>query len=226
MRIDCPPHYHIIELPNGRRIRTKADCYKSPNFRYDKELGFIPESVEYDEELGIFGALASIAAPLVSNLIGGGGDKGGTSQTPPVDVSSLMGAIREGVTKSDLKNIVRELLSTVPPPVRQQVQDALREYQAGQASIQETLKAVSRDINKQFQPQMQAVIQALKLKQEQTQATNEHNIIVKNDKRWKANSENQLKILQRIDALERRLGRDTKKAAIWNKKVAASFGIP
>src|SRR5258705_3286355 len=51
----CNKHYHNIDLPNGRSIRTRKDC----NLGDDEELG------------NIFSSLIKLAAPIAGGVLGG-----------------------------------------------------------------------------------------------------------------------------------------------------------
>src|SRR5947209_7779680 len=57
----CTPYYHLVDLPSGRKIRTRKDC----------------NTLGDDEELGkfsigkLFGGIAKIAAPIAGGVLGG-----------------------------------------------------------------------------------------------------------------------------------------------------------
>jgi hypothetical protein len=227
MRKKCEPHFHHVPLPSGRIIRTEKGCHVNPNFEYDEELGFLPA----------LAALAPAAISLGSEIFGGKKKGGGGAAAAPtvidsgggVDTAALLSAIQSaerGANTAEVRSIVRELLSEVPPPVRQQVTDALKEYKLQNVDIKETMGKIVNDIGKQMSPALTEAIQMLADSQVQRQATNEHRILEKEDKRWNSNVENQKKILQRLDTLEKRLGNEIRSRKGLTMRTAAAFGIP
>jgi hypothetical protein len=121
---------------------------------------------------------------------------------------------------------ISELLSKIPETVRNDMTFALTNFKQALAADKSELTNLVTAISGQFSPYMDAVMKTLEDKQLQTQATNEHNVIVKSDKRWEANTKNQQLILERLDLLERRLGGDIRANELRNAKTAAAFGMP
>ena len=227
MHKKCAPHYHQIVLPSGRRMRTDEDCFRNnPNFAEDEELGIFP----------LLAALAPAAISAGASLLGGGGGgKKGPTAAPvapalaPDNTAAILAAIQSadrGANTSEVSNIVRQLLSEVPPPVRQQVSDALREAKLQNTDIKETMTNIVSSIGKEMAPALNQAIALLKEKQLQGEATNEHRILVKNDKRWESNTANQRRILQRLDTLEQRIGTEIRARRNQTIRTAAAFGVP
>ena len=204
----CSPHYHYIVTPSGL-VRTNNDCYTT------------------DEELGFIGLLTAIGSAIGGAVSAGKAIKKATSKKKK---SSTSTATVSGETEmddsDDIIQIVQTLLSELPREIRDQLTFALSEFRTALTADKNEMDNLVKSVSQEFKPHMDLVMKLLEEKQLQTQATNEHNIIVKNDKRWQANTENQQKILERLDLLERRLGSDIRANEIYNRRVAAAFGMP
>lgn len=231
MRSTCPPHYHQIKLPSGRVIRTKDDCHKANTRRLQNsialELGHYQDGE--DEELGILGLIGALAPTVLSavgGLLGGGKKKGKAPAAAPAAAPIYAPPVSEGASAGEISNIVRGLLSEVPPPVRDQVRSALQEYKLSNVDNKATISEIVGKVAREFQPKLLAAAELLKEKQLQTAATNEHNVIVKDDHRWTGNTDNQEKIYKRIQLMEKRVASALKTRRSHNAKVSAAFGIP
>ena len=169
MRSNCPPHYHLIKLPSGRVIRTKNDCHVSSDSKLHQsvalELGHFQ-----DEELGsvldlglgiadlFTGGLASKGAEAIG-LTGGREAPRAATPAPQVIQQAINAA-----SASDVRSIVRELLSEVPPPVRDQMRSALQEYKLANVDNKATINDIVAKVAKEFQPKLLAAAQLLKEK--------------------------------------------------------------
>ena len=184
-----------------------------------------------DDELGFLGALLSIAAPLLGGLLGGD-DKAPApapvaAPAPPIIIPAGGGG--GGVpapTLAAIGGVVSDQIRAVPPPVRQQVTDAIREsmdrYKAGQATATDLMG----DIRRQLGPTIKAQLEKVSKAQLQRQATFEHESLVARDKRWKANAEAQTLILTRMNELEQKLGGAITRNADRQARVNSAYGVP
>jgi hypothetical protein len=141
-------------------------------------------------------------------------------------ISSAGGGTGGGNAGAAIMGTVTSLLEQLPANIRQQISLALAEFQKNSVASEANLKNMVGSIAKEFQPQIDTVFKLLKEKQLQTSATNEHNVIVKNDKRWQSNVDNQRRILERMDLMEQRIGGELRNRLSHNQRVAAAFGIP
>lgn len=224
------PHYHRITPESLARGRTEMDYLTSHEQLGDMFDDFGGE----EEELGQFGELLSMGAGLLGNLIGGGKKKKGGAPAPaaaPSDGASIVAALRpaidaagippasnlRNVSPEQMRTLVKELLATVPPPVRAQVSEALAQARAESGNTEAKIVKIVKDIDEKFQPQLQATIAALKLAEDQRAATSQHRNIVLNEQRWRRSQkadrnvdERLAEILTRMEAMgahmEERLG--------------------
>ena len=226
----CSPHYHLIDLPSGRKIKTRKDC----NLGDDEELG----KFSFGKLLG---GVTKLAAPIVGGVVGGpmgaaigaqvgkvGGDalskigKKKISQiasslgVSPDEATSLLQQsgtpLVAGLTHSDLQNILNS------PALKNQLLSALQEYNAGRATNKEDAKVITSTIS----PQLNNILSLVKKDTLSKQVTYEHNQKVKDADRWKNNNAKQAKILAKLEALEKRI----EARGIRNKAIGASFGMP
>jgi len=228
--------YHTHPGPAG--LGQIVPVAKRPRRHTDVPLsGWEPDGD--DEELGFLGALASIAAPILGPVLGGlmgggaappppppaaaappapviipgGGGGGGYSGPPAPSLAAISGAVSDQIR-------------AVPPPVRQQVTDAIREsmdrMKAGQATAQDMMA----DIQKLLGPSLQAQLSNVNKAAMQRQATFEHQSLVSRDKRWEANAKAQSRIMARLEAMEHSLGNAVVGATNRRVAVAKAFGVP
>ncbi len=219
----CTPHYHLIDLPSGRKIRTRKDCALGE----DEELGFSLGKI-------LKGAL-KVASPFSSLIPGGsivtgmagkllgGGKKGSPAAQQAAQAATQIGISPEhlaaslapvvgGLTQSDLHDIINS------PALKNQLLSALHEYHMQEASGEKAASQITSSIS----PQLNKILELSKRDALQKQITYEHNSKVKDSDRWKANTSKQAKILAKLDALEKRLDANS----IRNRAIGASFGLP
>lgn len=180
----------------------------------EDELGFAP----------LVAALAPMAAQVGGQLLsgggGGGGDLGnilgsvlggigdkGASGGGGLDLASILGggvgpavqAAARGADVDEIRAVVREIVSTVPSPVVDQVRLALEQNKTEKAAQAQ----IAESVNAEMLPKILTALEALKLAQSQRVATSEHNSIVQNSTRWDANEQSQARIIELLGKLER-----------------------
>ena len=192
-----------------------------------------------DDELGIAPALAA-AIPAAVSLAGQLLGKGGAAGEGKTDIGSILGSVLPvlrgaGITPETpigqvgpqaIRSVVRELLSTIPPPVRTQVLEAIREARGESARGTQAAEGVVRQMTEQLMPQLTAAIAALKLARDQRQATHEHVTIAKAQERWRATEDAHAAMLAKLDAIEARLeaGFRGQPAILRNRRVVNLLG--
>jgi len=199
--------------------------------------------IDSDEELGFLGMLTAIGSAIGGAVKAGKGIAKAAKKKKAkkkAAAAAKKGKKGEAVAESDydddfddleeeldaIGTNVRNLITSIPEDIRRELTFGLAEFRNTANADKSEMDKMVGTISKQFKPTMDMVMELLKQKQLQTVATNEHNVIVKDDKRWKENTNNQLKILQRLDLLEQRLGRDIQTNELRNRKTAAAFGMP
>jgi hypothetical protein len=181
------------------------------------------------EEMGFLPLLAA-ALPFVGSAVGGllGGGKKKSASPPPSAVPPQIASVTDAPTKAELENIVRNLLTSVPPPVREQVSDALRDYRLADEGSKQNIDQIVAQIAGQFNPQLNAAIQALKLAKTQTGATDEHNRMMLSNKRWKQTTGNQKTLGKNQKILMKRI-RDMEQRMVGMKLISGKrinlFGV-
>lgn len=162
-----------------------------------------------DEELGFLPMLAA-AVPMVASLAGslmakksskGGGPPPEAGQAQNVlDILTKAVGGNTGEGENTIKEVVRNIVSSVPSPVLAQVKAAIAEMKNQEnAGKQKTISLVNK-IDSQFKPQVTAMLAALKAQQLQTQATDEHRRLVADDSYKK-------RVITSMDAMATRLHR-------------------
>lgn len=197
----CKPHYHFIDLPNGRRVRTNKDC----NPPDDEELGSL---------LGTLGSIAggaigSVIAPgagtavggMLGGALGGAADKatkkkkkkkgGGAAQVSPEQLQQMqaqgvdLSAVKKAISKEveETEDDIKDMLKSIPNDVKLKVLAALKkENLQAIAKKEKSTKDIDKivsSVTKAYAPQMTAILKLLQLNKLQSQATQEHKAIVK-----------------------------------------------
>lgn len=181
-----------------------------------------------DEELGFLPAILGAVGPLLGGLFGGGG--GGSSSAPapaaPAQAPIVMGGGDSNVNLPAIGGVVADQIRAVPPPIRQQVTDAVREsldrFKSGQADTAALLKDLTAQLGPSLNKQLQEVNNAAL----QRQATYEHDSLNKSNQRWENNAEAQRRILARLDEMETKIGTAVVGSKQRRDAVAKAFGIP
>lgn len=191
-----------------------------------------------DDELGFLGALASLAGPIVGgigDLVGGlfgGKKKSAPRASSPAAPAAPVMTSNAGVTSGSnvslpaIGGVIADQIRAVPPPVRQQVTDALRQtldqYKSGQADAHQLIA----DIKTKLGPTLKAQLSSVNQAGLQRQATFEHESINRSNKRWEANAKAQTEIMNRMVGLEKKLGTAIVTKNARTAAVAKAFGIP
>lgn len=215
---------------DGRHVAT---YHKAPKQRRHRKQGRRLTAVPIsgwesdgdgdDEEIGFLPAIPAIigaAAPLVGSLLGGGKKSSPAPAAAPVVPTSA------GPSLPAIGGVVADQIRAVPPPVRQQVTDAVRELMDQQKAGQMDVAAMLKEISSLLGPKLQAQLSSVNQAALQRQATYEHESLKRNDERWKANADAQKLILARLNEMEGKLGTAIETKTRRMKAAGRAFGIP
>jgi formate dehydrogenase maturation protein FdhE len=169
----------------------------------DKEMGFLP--------------LLAAAVPMVTSLAGSllskKSSKGGG---PPPEAAQAQGVLDiltkaiggdEGSGENSIKEVVRNIVSTVPSPVQKQVMAAIKELKNAEKAGVETRNQLVNAVDAKFAPQVTAMLAALKAAQIQKQATYEHDHLKKKEAFRSSTTKSLADIQRRLIAIEQRFAR-------------------
>lgn len=136
-----------------------------------------------DTEMGIFPLIASVI-PMATSLVGSLlGKKSSKTGAPPPE-AGLAKQVLDTLTSAgaggdtDIKAIVRNIVATVPSPVVEEVKKAIAAMKNKDSADVESRDLIVSKIDGKFQPQITAMLAALKAQNLQKQATYEHNRLV------------------------------------------------
>ena len=107
--------------------------------------------------------------------------------------------------ENTIKEVVKNIVSTVPSPVMGQVKKALQELKNADKAQKESRGQLVNAVDSKFGPQIHAVLASLKAAQLQRQATDEHNRIKAKDQFRKATTESLINVGKRLENIEKRL---------------------
>jgi len=214
----------MVDLPSGRKIRTRKDC----NLGDDEELGNIFKSI------GKIGkGILKVAAPVAGGIFGGPvgamvgsqvGKLGGKALSKLGKAAKKKALVEAGLPPDLADNLAEQHEQgqsqpvITPEQVQQHVVSALREYNNSKLADQQSAKQIASTVS----PKLNNILKLAKKRQLQQQVTQEHNRIVKSDNRWKSLDEKHKVVLARLDALDKKLDVHN----LRNRIVSASFGIP
>lgn len=164
-----------------------------------------------DHELGIFPAIAA-AIPMVANLAGSLLGKKDKSGAPSAEASSaqnvldvLTKAIGGDPNEGSIKEVVRNIVATVPSPVLKQVQDGIRQLRNSEKASANARDLIVQKVDTKFGPQIHALLAAVKAGQLQRAATNEHNILKARNTFRSSTTKSLADISKRLAFIEQRL---------------------
>lgn len=167
---------------------------------------------EDDTELGFLPALAA-AIPMVTNLAGSL-LKGGKDGKPAPEASQAQGVLDvltraiggdESKGETSIKEVIRNIVSTVPSPVIKQVKDAISQMKNAEKSSAASRDLIVNKVDSKFGPQLHALLASLKAQQLQSRATYEHNRLQSKKQFRDSTTKNLAQILKRLTAIEGRL---------------------
>ena len=170
--------------------------------------------IHYEPELGIFPLLAA-AVPMVTSLAGSllsRKDKSGSSPPEAVQAQGVLDLLTKAMTGEDgqpatsLKDVVKNVVSTVPSPVVGQVKKAINEMKNAEKATAQSRSNLVNAVDAKFGPQIGALLAGLKAQQLQTQATYEHNTIKTQEDFRKSTATNLENIAKRLLTIEAALG--------------------
>jgi hypothetical protein len=164
-------------------------------------MGFLP----------IIAAAIPAVTGLVSSLFSKKSSK--TGEPPPeantakqiLDTLSQAGLSGSASGSLDLKEIVKNIVSTIPSPVIGQVKAAIEEMKNKAAADVGARDLITANIDAKFQPQIAALLATVKTQNLQKQATYEHERIVAKEAFRKRTTESLDTALGSLDNLSRRL---------------------
>ena len=232
-------HQHRVKLPGGfNQVMTEPDeplpgmdpivfdDTMESGLWDDEELGVIPFIGPAIEAVGEVTGLTGAAKGLFQEL--GLIDKPKKKSEAPTVVQApsagidpaLLAALAgkqgpqyTGVTPTEVQYIVKDLLGSISPPVRQKVREVVQEMKGQNASEENLVANIEQRVGTNVMPILNKAIEALKLAQTQTDATSEHRSIVKEQDRWRESLNNQQQLMNRIALMEKRIA-----GAMNNKK--------
>ena len=129
---------------------------------------------------------------------------------PATPQKAALSAIVKGAAKAKAKkgkaaprDVVAEIVSQVPPLVRQQVLDALKAAKDSAASQAQTMGAITEQVDDALKPQITAMLAALQAQGISKQATYEHDELVKRADFERKTVDGLAGVLARLDGLEK-----------------------
>jgi hypothetical protein len=127
----------------------------------------------------------------------------------------------KGLDAAAVKDIVREVVGSVPSPVRQVVLDALKAASDAGAQKNQTLAAIQGQVDEALKPQVLAMLGALQAQNTSAQATYEHRELVNREDFHRSTKEGMANILARLDQVETNLDQRLKnpKLALVTRKL-------
>lgn len=165
-----------------------------------------------DAEMGIFPLIAA-AIPAVTGLVTSLFSKKSTKTGQPPPEANTAKQILDTLTQAgastggsvDLKEIVKNIVSTIPSPVISQVRAAIEEMKNKSAADVNARDLITANIDAKFQPQIAALLATVKTQNLQKQATYEHERIVAKEAFRKRTTESLDTALGSLDNISRRL---------------------
>jgi hypothetical protein len=175
-----------------------------------------PARREHDPELGFLPLLAA-AIPMVTSLAGsllskkskkGGGPPPEAAQAQSIaDILSKAIGQDAGKGEVSIKDVVRNIVSTVPSPVIGQVKAALQELKLAKEAGDNKRAVLVNAVDNKLGPHVGAILAAAKAASLQRQATYEHNKLKAKTKFRKDVTGSLHRISKRLNHIENRLNR-------------------
>jgi len=169
-----------------------------------------------DSEMGIFPLLAA-AIPAVTSLAGSllskRSKKGGGPPPEAAQAQNVLDLLTKAIGgdekkgETSIKDVIRNIVRTVPPPVIGQVKNAINEMKNAQKAGIVARENIVRSVDSKFGPKIHALLAGLKASEVQKQATYEHNRL-KRKAAFRGQVKRDLRAINnRLDAISRRLDR-------------------
>ena len=191
--------------------------YNPPPTHADREMGFLP----------LLAAAIPMATSLAGSLLSRKSSKGGGPPPEAAQAQNVLDVLTkaigadEGAGENSIKEVVRNIVATVPSPVVGQVKKAIHELKnAEKAGIQKQV-SLANTIDARFRPQITALLAGLQAQRLQTQATDEHKRIVAKTKFRKDTTKSLARIMTKLELIEKRLNRS---AVVSGENRIALFG--
>jgi hypothetical protein len=167
----------------------------------DVEMGFLP--------------IIAAAIPAVTSLVGSlFGKKSAKTGAPPPEANTAKQVLdmltQAGVSGSasgsvDLKDVIKNIVATIPSPVIGQVKAAIAEMKNQASSEEQARDLITANIDAKFQPQLTALLATIKTQALQKQATHEHETIKAKEAFRKNTTDSLATGLSSLDNISRRL---------------------
>ena len=163
---------------------------------------------------GILSSLGNIVGGLFGGG-GGGGEAAARSDIVPASMAAALPALlgagispsqpKESVTRDSMIDVVRSLISSTPPPVREQVREVMEAIRGNENTQANLGAAIASSVDESMQPALAATTGALALAQTQRTATDEHRTIVSQADFRRDVRDGQRRMLERMGTLEGRM---------------------
>lgn len=232
-------HRHKMKMPGYNHLYTEPDealpGYDPISFDDTMETGLYDEETAdiFDDIGGFLGGVTGVVGDVtgLSTAAKGLGQVLGLVDEPKKkkdkapDLSALAGMMQPqaptivtppavpGISPTEVQYIVKDLLGSISPPVRQKVREVVNEMKGKDASQENLIATIEQRVGSNVMPILNKAIEALKLAQTQTDATSEHRSIVRDQDRWRETMNNQQQLMNRIVTMEKRIAK-----ALKNKK--------
>ena len=193
----------------------------------DFEKQFIVSPPVADREMGFLPLLAA-AIPMATSLAGSLLSRKSKSGPPPeaaqaqnvLDILTKAIGADESSGENSIKEVVKNIVSTVPSPVVGQVKKAIHEMKnAEKAGIQRQV-SMANTIDARFRPKIPALVVGLGSPRVQTNAKDQNKRILSKQKFRNQTTQSLAHIIQKLNRIEKRLNT----SAIVNENRIALFG--
>ena len=129
-----------------------------------------------------------------------------SAQSADNDFDQVKALIHEAIEKSakpdDIRTVVREIVSTVPSPVRKEVLDALKTVKESSLQRADSIDKITAKVDEALKPRVAAMLTALHAQQVSGQATFEHKELVARQKFREGTTASLARVMKKLDALE------------------------
>ena len=134
-----------------------------------------------------------------------------SGMTQPSQPTVIQAQQPSGASPTEIQYLVKDLLGSIAPPIRQKVREVINEMKGSDASEENLITNIQQRVGSNVMPELNKALKALKLAQTQAEATSEHRTLVQEADRWRENMANQQQLMNRIIAMESKLATAIKK---------------